>query len=368
MHAQLADQLLGVVEHRRAGQREPQRRRHDALGEPAHRLRALGLRVLAVVRLVDARARAARRRASVVAVRGDDLVVEDRDVAASAGPRRGPRRPRRERCGSQLRGLALPVELQRRGADDDRREGAVGLERRERLDRLAEPLLVGEEASARVERVAHARPLERLQLAAEHGRDLGDRLAPRSRARRRIAPAASACSARSSAEHRPRRRASTSTPCSARNASSCSTSHGSIGSARPRSSAPGSSLERRAGVGVPQHVEPQPLAVDAVRERSGARAAAPRRARAPRRSARAGAVEPRRALLAQRLGGLGRQRDEQPAVVAPTAPRAAPRGSVPGARLQRPPAAAVVAGGASTRPTQRRSMAAQPRVDLARSA
>ena len=83
------------------------------------------------------------------------------------------------RCGSHLLRLALPVELQRRGADDDRRVGVVGLERRERLDRLAEALLVGEERAADVERVADAGPLERLQRPAEARGDLGDRLAGR---------------------------------------------------------------------------------------------------------------------------------------------------------------------------------------------
>ena len=61
-HAQLRDQLLGVVEHRRAGQREPQRIARQPLGEPPHRAGALRLRVLAVVRLVEhERARAAQR-------------------------------------------------------------------------------------------------------------------------------------------------------------------------------------------------------------------------------------------------------------------------------------------------------------------
>ena len=53
MHPQLRDQLVGMVQHRRAGQREPQAVGGDRLGEPPHRLRALGMRVLAVVRLVD---------------------------------------------------------------------------------------------------------------------------------------------------------------------------------------------------------------------------------------------------------------------------------------------------------------------------
>ena len=59
--AQLADQLVGVVEHGRAGERETQAVGDHGLGQAAHRLGALGLGVLAVVRLVDdERARAAQ--------------------------------------------------------------------------------------------------------------------------------------------------------------------------------------------------------------------------------------------------------------------------------------------------------------------
>src|SRR4051794_3931970 len=78
-HAQLADELLGVVEHGRAGQGQAQAVGHDRLGQAAHRLGALGLRVLAQVRLVDderARAHAAER----LAVGGHHLVVEDGDL------------------------------------------------------------------------------------------------------------------------------------------------------------------------------------------------------------------------------------------------------------------------------------------------
>ena len=92
---QLADELVGVVEDRRAGQREAQRVVVERRGQPADRLRALGLRVLRVVRLVDdERARVQAR--ELLAVRGDDLVVEDRDLAGLAGRRCGPR-PRRRR-------------------------------------------------------------------------------------------------------------------------------------------------------------------------------------------------------------------------------------------------------------------------------
>ena len=46
-------------------------------------------------------------------------------------------------------------------------ERVVGLERGERLHRLAEPLLVGDERPPALERVAHAGALEGVQLAAE---------------------------------------------------------------------------------------------------------------------------------------------------------------------------------------------------------
>src|SRR5690606_21198478 len=65
--------------------------------------------------------------------------------------------------------LPLPVELERGRADDGGGEGPVGLERDERLDGLAEPLLVGEEGAAGLEQVADAGPLERLERAAEPG-------------------------------------------------------------------------------------------------------------------------------------------------------------------------------------------------------
>ena len=76
-----------------------------------------------------------------------------------------------------VRRLPLPDQLHRRGADDDRRVGVVGLERGQRLDGLAEPLFVGDEHAPGVERVADARPLKRRQLAAEHAGDRRDRLA-----------------------------------------------------------------------------------------------------------------------------------------------------------------------------------------------
>ena len=64
---------------------------------------------------------------------------------------------RRERCGSQCSVSRCQLSFRRRRADDDRRVGVVGLERGERLHRLAEALLVGEERAARVEHVGARR-------------------------------------------------------------------------------------------------------------------------------------------------------------------------------------------------------------------
>ncbi|MEA2144081.1 MAG: SWI/SNF-related matrix-associated actin-dependent regulator of chromatin subfamily A-like protein 1, partial [Solirubrobacteraceae bacterium] len=171
---QLADQLLGVVEHGGPGQREAQPLVGDGAREAADGLRALGLRVLAVVRLVDDE-RSRAQAGELVAVGGDDLVVDDRDVA---GGRDGdtPLNHRDAAVRQPAARLALPVELERRRADDHCGEGVVGLQRGERLDRLAEALLVGQERASRVEHVPHARPLERLERAAEPLGDLGDRL------------------------------------------------------------------------------------------------------------------------------------------------------------------------------------------------
>jgi hypothetical protein len=125
------------------------------------------------VRLVEHERLGAAQR-EPLAVLEDDLVVEDDDLrspglpARDAAPgehRNGPvREPRPD--------LSFPVELEGRGAHDDGRVGVVGLERRERLDGLAETLLVGEEGAAALEQVGDAGALERLELAAEPCRHL----------------------------------------------------------------------------------------------------------------------------------------------------------------------------------------------------
>ena len=114
------------------------------------------------------------------AARGEDVVVDDGDVGLGIGvPFPTTRLPwlavAIARAGKRLRAaprqpaldLAHPVELQAGRADDDRRVGVVGLERRQRLDRLAKPLLVGQEGAPLLQQVGNAGALERLQLATE---------------------------------------------------------------------------------------------------------------------------------------------------------------------------------------------------------
>ena len=256
-----------------------------------------------------------------------------------------------------------PVELQRRRADDDRRVGVVGLERGERLDGLAQALLVGEERAPRVEHVADAGPLERLQLAAEARGDLGDRLAL-GRARAADGAGASSCSARSALEHRRGARASTSTPCSARKrverarrargrAAACGRV---VGARAARSNASPivgshSTSSRSASPSTPRReVEPR-----------GRRPR--RRARATARSASAAASSRADALLAQRRGAVGGQRREQPRPSRSTdALAAAPRAASPARVSQHQPAAPVVARGAhAPDPALRRRRAARRR-------
>ena len=179
-HPQLRDQLLGVVHHRRAGQRQPQRVRAQRLGQPPHGLRPLGARVLDVVRLVEHQRRRPPQR-QPRAVRVHDVVVDDRDLGR-LGDRAGARHDRHRPVRQPVLDLPAPVELQRRRADDDGREGVVGLEGRERLHGLAQPLLVRQEGAPRVERVGHAGPLERPQLAAQPRLDLQRRPVVRPRA------------------------------------------------------------------------------------------------------------------------------------------------------------------------------------------
>jgi hypothetical protein len=108
----------------------------------------------------------------------EDLVVEDHDLRlADGGALLTGQRAAADDGHAPVRypdaGLALPVELDARRADDDRGVGAVELERGQRLHGLAEPLLVGDERAPLAQRVRHAGALEGPQRAAERGRRRG---------------------------------------------------------------------------------------------------------------------------------------------------------------------------------------------------
>ena len=197
------------------------------------------------------------------------------------------------------RGLALPVELQRRRADDDRRERAVGLERGERLDRLAEALLVGEERAPRVQRRSARRPTGTARARRRAPRRPRRSARPRWRASCGSRISASSCSARSSA--------------SARRGEPVDLDlvqgdevvellddprverHRALGLRRRQA------LERGARVRVPQHLDLQPATADAGPRRPAARAAASSPELRERHAALGGGVDARRGQLAQRL-------------------------------------------------------------------
>ena len=264
------------------------------------------------------------------------------------------------RCGSQRRRLALPAELERGRADDDRREGAVGLERRQRLRRSCRaPARRRGTRGARRARSAR-RPTGTARACrpgAGAASAIGSALVARER--RTAAVAAALLGAQpperpAAASARPRRR------CRARNASSC------VGD--PRVERHGRlPVARRAGARtpaptswIPQHLEPSrsPSTPRASTSRAGRRVlperpleaaiGAPRRARA--------APSSRSASAAARVSG-----DQQPVRRARTRALEQRRpGTVP-ARVSsshqpRPSWRAV-----RTRPTQRRSMSGEPR-------
>ena len=174
MHAQLRDQLLGAVQDRRAGEREPQRVVGEPLGQLERRLRPRRARVLQVVRLVQ-NERARLQLGQRVGVPVEDVVVEDDDLRLAGLVRPGGFRAAAQHRDAAVRQpvlrLALPDELHARRAHHDGREGVVRLDRGERLYRLAEALLVGDEGAAPLERVADSGALEGVELAAERQAD-----------------------------------------------------------------------------------------------------------------------------------------------------------------------------------------------------
>ena len=144
------------VDDRRAGERKHQAVLVDGRRDGVRGPRARGAGTLAVVRLVEHEG-LRRERRELLGARGEDVVVDDRDLGALAAAPAGEHRnvPR----GQPAAHFPLPAELQARGTRDDRRVGAGRLDRGERLNGLAEPLLVGDERATAKQRVFHAGPL-----------------------------------------------------------------------------------------------------------------------------------------------------------------------------------------------------------------
>ena len=207
------DQLVGVVHHRRAGEREAQpvvRRPPRRAGAPPACASRAGSCSSATRRATSAAA--ARGRAASRCAR-DDVVVEDRDVGARRRPPPRARDDRRRDAVRAASAAASRCQLSFSDAGQTTTAGirAVGLERGERLDGLAEPLLVGEERAAGLERVGDARALERRAARRRARRPPRGSARPSWARERRTASAASSCSAQQPLEHVARVRA-TSTP------------------------------------------------------------------------------------------------------------------------------------------------------------
>ena len=188
---QLGDELRRPVHHRRPGQSQHEAFARDGGAQPLGGLRALGPRVLAVVRLVE-RDGTRSQRAQGVEPAGDDVVVDDGQIRGRDGSAVAVEHLRRARRQPAL-DLPHPVELQAGRAHDDRRVRTVRLDRRQRFHGLAEALLVGEKRTALLEQVLDPGALERLQLAAEcagpnPGRRRSRRTAPPARRRERAPP------------------------------------------------------------------------------------------------------------------------------------------------------------------------------------
>ena len=324
------------------------------------RLRA---RVLDVVRLVEhQRARASQRQAG--AVRVDDLVVEDRDVGGRARRCRCPETMPTERCGQPVLGLAQPVELQARGADDDRRVAPSASSAASACDRLAEPLLVGQERPPRVQHVARrrragtgaarrrARP--RPRAAGRRGRASGARRRSPRRARR---AGARACAGRVGRDV-DRERAQV----VLERLEQVRVDRAPSGRAPPPPAAPGT----RGRVRVPVDVELEPRLADARRSARASLARAPGRPAGARRSgARAGPGARRAAPSSASATGCAERQPLRPAAL----DRAAGewlRQLAGDRRRDEPPVPSCRA--AVTRPTQPAAACASHALDLRRGA
>ena len=206
---------------------------------------------------------------------GDDLVVEDRDVAR---PRHG-RRPCDD-CDRAMRQPSTRLALPTPASSTPGIRPPPGKHRRprgrQRLDRLAEPLFVGQKRAAGLERVTDGCPLKRRELTAQDGRDPGRSAQLCSARERRTASRAAGArrSSRSSASCRQRR---TSTPVARDERIELLGNPGS--SATPLRVSARAAARTRPDRRVPQHLEQQPLAVDTAARRPAGPEAEPRRAR-----------------------------------------------------------------------------------------
>ena len=250
-----------------------------------------------------------------------------------------------ERCGSHLAVSRSQLSFSEAGQTTTAGIGVVGLERRQRLDRLAQALLVGQEGAPGAQRVAHARPLEGRELAAEHGGGLGDRLAARRArgadlAQRLVVLGAQLVERLLSAEP------STATSCRARKASSGSTTHGSMRQrvARPVGArAARRRRRRRRGPRAPRGAGRSRRRVSLTASRAGG-GSSPRSSDGDDSGARRRPCA-RRRELGQRLGARRGERRQQRAVLALDGALQQRLGDGARARAQDPPAAAVVARG-----------------------
>ena len=140
-------EVVDVVDERRAGQRHQQRPRDPAahpLGDLDDLLRALRLLVLDVVRLVDHHAAEAVL-AHPADVTVEHLVVDHHDVGEAVDRVAVTVDHRHRAVGSPACRLARPVGLHHVGDDAEQRIGAGDLRGEQRLRRLAEAGLVGQQ-------------------------------------------------------------------------------------------------------------------------------------------------------------------------------------------------------------------------------
>ena len=140
------------------------------LGQPNGGLGAPRARVLDVVGLVEDQ-RPRLELGQPLRVRVEDVVVEHDDLRLERLLRPGDLGATVEHRDAALRQpdrrLALPHQLHARRAHHHGREGVVDLQRGQRLHGLAEALLVGDERAPALQRVAHPRPLEGVELTAQ---------------------------------------------------------------------------------------------------------------------------------------------------------------------------------------------------------